>query len=135
MYSVLHIEDDADILELAQMGLSLDGEITLCQASNGIKGIEKAASLSPDLILLDYLMPGLSGPDTFAKLREIEEISDTPIAFVTARTTKKDEDQMKSLGAVAVLQKPFDPLALADFVRKHARKPAEAVLPPALTAR
>lgn len=128
MYSVLHIEDDTDILELAQMGLSLDDEIALVQATDGSEGLEKAQSIKPDLILLDYMMPGLSGPDTYARLREIDEITDTPIAFVTARSTQRDEELMKGLGAVAVLRKPFDPLTLADFVRKHAARPATASL-------
>lgn len=123
MYSVLHIEDDADILELAQMGLSLDGEISLEQAPNGEEGLARAKTMQPDLILLDYMMPGLSGPDTYVKLREMDTMASVPIAFVTARTTPEDEALMKGLGAIAVLRKPFDPLALGDFVRQHASRP------------
>lgn len=124
MFSVLHVDDDDDILELAQVGLSLDEEISLIQAADGPEGLRKARSSRPHLILLDYMMPGLSGPATFAKLREIDEIAGTPIAFVTGRTTKEDEETMKKIGAVAVLHKPFDPLTLSDFVREHARLPA-----------
>lgn len=120
MLNVLHIEDDEDIRALASMALSLDEEISLTQALDGNDGLKKAEVSAPDLILLDYMMPGLSGIDVYRKIRTELGLEDVPIAFVTARTTPDDEKCMIDLGAVAVLRKPFDPLSLPHFVREHA---------------
>lgn len=120
MFNVLHIEDDEDIRDLASMALAMDDEIALTQAVDGEDGLRKARERKPDLVLLDFMMPGLSGDEVFIRLRDEPGLSDVPIVFVTARTLQEDEKRMRDLGAIAILRKPFDPLALAGFVRDHA---------------
>lgn len=65
-----------------------------------------------DAILLDVMMPGLSGPTTFARLQEQPETRHVPVVLLTARTQEADRRQFAELGVAGVLSKPFDPLSL-----------------------
>ena len=70
----------------------------------------------PDIILLDVMMPGLDGPTTLAKLRRLPEVASIPIVFLTARSQPREIAAYKTLGAVDVIPKPFDPDQLCTAV-------------------
>ncbi|MEC8195275.1 MAG: response regulator, partial [Pseudomonadota bacterium] len=72
---------------------------------------------APDLLLLDVMMPGLSGLETLAKLRRQDELADVPVVFMTSKdvTSKHHSDITKC--ADGAIQKPFDPVALPDQLR------------------
>jgi CheY-like chemotaxis protein len=80
-----------------------------------------AADWSPDIILCDVVMPVMDGPATLARLRQCPQIADTPFVFITSRAQAREVEHFKSLGAVGVIVKPFDPMTLADSVRCHLR--------------
>ncbi|NNE35049.1 MAG: response regulator, partial [Rhodothermales bacterium] len=83
--------------------------------SSGSEAIERAAAESPDLILIDVMMPEMDGPATLARLREQEPTAETPVIFLTASS---EIDRFRDLGVAGVIAKPFDPLTLPDEVRK-----------------
>jgi two-component system, OmpR family, response regulator len=71
----------------------------------------------PDVVMLDVMMPGMSGPEVLATMRERDDLAGVPVIFMTARARKADVDSYRDLGAIGVIVKPFDPLRLAGDVR------------------
>ena len=110
---VLIIDDEPDIRRIARLGLSRVGKMDVVEASNGAEGLVKAREERPDAVLLDVMMPGLDGPSTLARLREDPATAGIPVVFLTAKAIAAEVDRLKSLGASAVLTKPFDPMTLA----------------------
>ena len=120
---VLHVDDEPDIREVVEISLGLDPEFTVRSCPSGGDAIAAAADWSPDLILLDVMMPGMDGPATLARLRESPRTSNIPVIFMTARAQPRELDHFRALGAEAVISKPFDPLTLAASVRCHMQTP------------
>jgi two-component system, OmpR family, response regulator len=115
---VLHVDDEPDIREVASLSLQLDPSITLVSVSSGEEALSQLyAGLTPDVILLDVMMPRLDGPATLARLREIPGQEDTPVLFMTARAQAQEQHRYLALGAKAVILKPFEPMTLARDVR------------------
>ena len=118
---VLHIDDEPDIREVVAISLSLDPEFAVRGCGSGEDGLAAAAECPPDLILLDVMMPVMDGPTTLAHLRDNPKTADIPVVFMTARAQTRELDHFKSLGAVGVIAKPFDPMTLAASVLGHMR--------------
>lgn len=114
---VLCVEDDPDIRTVAQVALETVGGFTVKICSNGEEALREAEAFAPDLILLDVMMPGMDGPATFAGLRRNPSLDEIPVVFMTAKVRPSEIGHYKSLGAVDVIPKPFDPMALADQIR------------------
>jgi len=103
-YKVLIVDDDENICELLRLYLQKDGFETVV-ASDGEKAVEYAAKYSPDIILLDIMLPGLDG---WQVCREIRKTSDTPIIMLTAKSETFDKILGLELGADDYVTKPFD---------------------------
>ncbi len=114
---VLYVEDDPDIQMVAQMALESVGGLTLRACSSGAEALAAAATCQPDLLLLDVMMPGMDGPSTLAALRKLPNTATTPVIFMTAKVQSSEVAHYRSLGALGVIAKPFDPMALASQVR------------------
>lgn len=114
---ILYAEDEPDIQAVAQMALENIGgfEVVLC--NSGLEALEVAPNAAPDLILLDVMMPGLDGPETLSKLREIDGLKDTPVIFLTAKAMASEVERFKEAGAIDVIAKPFDPMTISDQIR------------------
>lgn len=116
-FRVLHVDDEPDIREIVAVSLGLDPEFAVRGCGSGADGLAIAAEWRPDLILLDVMMPVMDGPTTLEHLRENPQTANIPIVFMTARTQTHELAHFKSLGAVATISKPFDPMTLAALVR------------------
>ncbi len=103
-YKILIVDDDENICELLRLYLEKDGFETIV-ASDGEKAVEYEAKYSPDLILLDIMLPGLDG---WQVCREIRKTSDTPIIMLTAKGETFDKILGLELGADDYVSKPFD---------------------------
>lgn len=110
---VLYVEDDADIRTIAEMALEIVGGLNLSVCSSGVEALQAADSFKPDLLLLDVMMPGMDGPTTLASLRKLPQTACTPVIFMTAKVQATELAYYKSLGALGVIAKPFDPMNLA----------------------
>lgn len=120
MLKILHVDDEPDIREVAAMALGLDPEIDLVSAASGHEALAVLeAGLKPDVILLDVMMPKLDGPGTLERIRQRPELKATPVIFMTARAQSHEQDRFLSLGATAIIVKPFDPMMLARQIRDH----------------
>jgi two-component system OmpR family response regulator len=117
LINVLYVEDDPDIQMVAQMALEVVGGLTLRSCSSGREAVLAAIDYTPDLILLDVMMPDMDGPATLAALRKLPRTATTPVVFMTAKVQAAEVSHYRSLGAVGVIAKPFDPMLLAQHVR------------------
>ena len=115
---ILYVEDDPDIQMVAQMALEVVGGLVLRSCSSGQEALAAVAACEPDLILLDVRMPGMDGPTTLAELRKLPATAATPVIFMTAKVQAAEVAHYKSLGALGVVAKPFDPMHLAQQVRQ-----------------
>jgi len=115
---ILYVEDEPDIQAVAKIALEAVGGFELKTCSSGDEAIAAAVAFGPDLLLLDVMMPGMDGPTTLAELRKLPGLENTPIIFMTAKVQPQEVEHFKSLGAVEVIAKPFDPMGLADQVRE-----------------
>ena len=124
---VLHVDDEPDIRELVEISLGLDPDLSVKSCSSGADALDAAADWSPDLILIDVMMPVMDGPQTLGHLREHSATAKIPVVFMTARAQARELAHFLSLGAAGVIPKPFDPMTLAGAVRQYVR-PSQAVV-------
>lgn len=115
---VMLVDDDEDLRMIGRIALADVGGLVAVVAGGGEEALRLAAVERPDVILLDVMMPGMDGAATYARLQEDETTASIPVIFMTARTHQEDVDEYLRLGAVGVIGKPFDPLGLADEVRR-----------------
>ena len=115
---ILLVDDEQDIRTIAQVSLESLGGFIIEQCADGDEAMIKVEEFTPELILMDVMMPGKDGPATLLELREIEHMEKVPIVFMTARVQKSEIDEYLKLGAVAVISKPFDPMALPDQIQE-----------------
>lgn len=116
---VLHVDDESDIREVVEISLGLDADLEMRSCESGKEALVVAAAWPPDIILLDVMMPVMDGPATLARLRVDAQTASIPVVFMTARAQLRELDVFRSLGAVGVICKPFDPLTLAASVRSY----------------
>jgi CheY-like chemotaxis protein len=116
---VLHVDDEPDIREVVALSLSLDPSFSVRGCSSGGDALAAAAAWSPDLILLDVMMPNMDGPTTLTHLRQSPKTANIPVVFMTARAQPRELEHFVSLGAEGVIAKPFDPMTLAAAVRNY----------------
>jgi two-component system OmpR family response regulator len=119
MIRILHVDDEPDIREVVDLSLGLDPDFTVRSCGSGKDALAVAAEWQPDFILLDVMMPVMDGPATLVELRENARTADIPVIFMTARAQAREVDRFRSLGAVGVIPKPFDPMTLAASVRSY----------------
>jgi CheY-like chemotaxis protein len=113
---ILYVEDEPDIQAVARIALETVGGFTVQICSSGEEALQNAVDFAPDLLLLDVMMPSMDGPTTLQELRNIPELADTPAVFMTAKVQPQEIEQFKSFGALDVIAKPFDPMALSDQI-------------------
>jgi CheY-like chemotaxis protein len=114
---ILYVEDEPDIQTIAELALVTLGGFQLKSCASGGEALEAVGAFAPDLILLDVMMPGMDGIATLGALRANPATAKVPVVFMTARSQPAEIARYRSLGALDVITKPFDPLVLADQVR------------------
>jgi CheY-like chemotaxis protein len=115
---LLYVEDDPDIREVACMALEVVGGFTVTSCASGAEALECVLRVAPQMIVLDVMMPGLDGPATLAALRELPGCATIPVVFVTAKVQPSEIAEFLAMGAVDVVAKPFQPMTLADSLRR-----------------
>jgi putative two-component system response regulator len=116
--TILVIDDTPENLSLMQ--LLLHDLYLLKGANNGEHGLEIAQEYpSPDLILLDVMMPGMDGHEVCRRLKRNPKTADIPVIFLTARSEREDEELGFELGAVDYITKPISPSICKARLRTH----------------
>lgn len=114
---ILHVEDDRSIQAVAKVALEAIGGFQVLSCSGGQQALESVQDFAPHFILLDVMMPDMDGPQTLERLRELINLEQIPVAFMTAKVQPNEIAHYLSLGAQGVIIKPFDPMQLANQVR------------------
>ena len=112
---ILVVDDDESMIELLEECLKKEG-YTVTTATDGLKGVAAAEKATPDLIILDLLMPGMHGFDVCQKLRKESDFKDTKILISSGKGYAVDIKAAKRLGADDYIVKPYDISALLDKV-------------------
>jgi len=119
------VEDDPDVSRLIEHNLRTAG-YEVSTFFSGAPVVSSAATLQPSLFLLDIMLPGMSGFDLCRQIRQHEQLSRTPIIFLSARTQEPDRVHAFDAGGDAYITKPFSPRELIARVRNALRVPAGA---------
>lgn len=127
---ILIVDDEPDIIDLIEYNLEKEG-YEVKSATNGLDAIETAKEFLPDLILLDVMMPEMDGIETCVRMREIESLKPSMIAFLTARNEDYSQIAGFEAGADDYISKPIKPRVLLSRIqallrRKGGSPPEEA---------
>jgi len=117
---VLIVEDDADIRELVSFKLEQAG-ISATYACDGEAGLEAALRERPDVVLLDHMMPKLSGIEVVERLRQDPSMNSTWVILMTAKAQEADVERGYAAGADDYIVKPFSPRDLIAKVQMVTR--------------
>ena len=106
---ICYVEDDEDIQRIVRMSLERVGGFTVRVVGDPMLAIDAITEFKPDLVMLDWMMPGMDGPTLFKQMRENAATRELPVVFITAKASPRELDELRSLGAVGTISKPFAP--------------------------
>jgi two-component system OmpR family response regulator len=115
---ICYVEDDEDIQRIVRMSLERVGKMTVEVVGDPTQAIDTIKTFKPDLVMLDWMMPGMDGPTLFRKMRETPEVQNLPVVFITAKASSAEMDELRAMGAAGAISKPFSPKDLPDQLRK-----------------
>lgn len=118
---ILIVDDEVHIrtlLEQSLEDLEEDFDVEIHTAENGQEGLDSIRSLHPGLVLLDVMMPMMSGYDVCQAVREDSDFDDVKIILLTAKGQEADRERGIEVGATQYMTKPFDPDELLDIAKE-----------------
>ena len=115
---ILYVEDEDDIREITGLALQAVGGFEVCACASGEEAVARAPQARADLILIDVMMPGMDGFATLRALRGLPETRPVPAIFMTAKVQAAEMDAYRAHGAIGVIPKPFEPMELAEEIRR-----------------
>ena len=118
MSKILIADDEPSLRLLVRATLSANKSFELVETSDGNEALAKAQSEMPDLILLDVMMPGLSGFEVCERLKNDPKTKNITIIMLTAKGQQSDRDWALSVGTDYFLTKPFSPIELFNLIEK-----------------
>jgi DNA-binding response OmpR family regulator len=114
--SILIIDDEEDVKDIAQMGLQMATDWQVITASTGKEGLDLAKSSQPEVILLDLMMPEWDGKETLRQLKANQSTATIPVILMTAKTQSAIAPELAELDLAGVITKPFRPLELPEQI-------------------
>jgi DNA-binding response OmpR family regulator len=114
---ILLIDDQAPMLKILTEILK-KGDFEIFTAINGKIGIERAIEIKPDLIIMDLMMPVMTGLEALVELKKMIEFKSTPIFILTAKGSSSDSKIVLEAGATKFIPKPFSPGIILDEIQK-----------------
>ena len=115
--TILIADDDEDLRLLVQVTLE-NPAYRILTAVDGCQALDAVNQHRPDLLIIDWMMPGLNGCEAVTQLRQNYHTATMPVVMLTARDGLEAQEQMASLALAGYLVKPFSPLALIKKVRE-----------------
>ena len=119
---VLLVDDDQDIQVVARLALEAVAGWDVKAVEDPREAVGAALEFGPDVMLLDWMMPGMTGLELYGELKSQPELSGVPVIFLTAKVQPADRELLAEVGA-SLISKPFDPMQLAVQVSKLASQP------------
>lgn len=114
---ILYIEDEKDIRQVARLALEMVGKFSVTACSSGREALAAFRDERFDLVLLDVMLPEMDGPEILRSLRNVPGGESLPAVFMTAKVQPHEIAELKDLGALDVIPKPFDPMKLPETIR------------------
>lgn len=114
---ILYVEDEADIQRIAKLSLERFGKFTVEVVGDPLEAMDAIAAFAPDLVLLDWMMPGMDGPTLYRLMKDDERTRHLPVVFMTAKASGAELSELKQLGAAGTISKPFAPRDLPEQLR------------------
>lgn len=114
---ICYVEDDEDIQRIVRVSLERVGKMTVEIVTDPRAAIGVMTAFNPDLVMLDWMMPGMDGPTLYREMKKRPEVAHLPVVFITAKAAQRDLDELKSLGAAGTISKPFSPKDLPEQLR------------------
>ena len=114
---ICYVEDDADIQRIVRLSLEKVGKMTVEVIGDPLAAIDAMIAFRPDLVMLDWMMPGMDGPTLLRKMRDTPATQALPVVFITARASARELEELRGLGAAGTISKPFSPKDLPDQLR------------------
>ena len=115
---IIVADDEPDVLFMTAFSLRTVGGFEVIEARNGLEAVEKAQQVHPDLIVLDIKMPRMNGYEACRRLKEIPELRDVPVIFLSAKGQRQEIEEGLGVGAEDYILKPFAPEELIAKVRR-----------------
>jgi len=115
---VCYVEDDEDIQRIVRMSLERIGKMSVELVTDPLVAIDAIKAFKPELVMLDWMMPGMDGPTLYRKMKEDPGVRDLPVVFITAKASQKELDELRALGAAGTISKPFSPKELPVLLRE-----------------
>ena len=116
-HRILVVDDDPDIIHLVKTTLMIEG-YEVITAKDGMTGTTHAMKYIPDLIILDVMMPKMSGFQTCKAIRSQPALKNIPVIFLTAKNSDKDKDWGEKMGCDYYITKPYRPDQLLDTIKE-----------------
>ncbi|RJP01834.1 response regulator [Exiguobacterium sp. RIT452] len=110
------LAEDEDVLRMLVLDTLEDEGYTIDEATDGDEAYQKIMSEHYDLVLLDYMMPGMTGIEVIEKVRQHPDKQQLKIMMLTAKSQQSDRERAEEIGANYFFSKPFSPLELIDVV-------------------
>jgi len=114
---IMVVDDEPDIVKIVRISFEL-ANYGVIECNSGEECLEKLKTEKPDIILLDIMMPGLSGYETCREIRKNSAFKNTKIVMLTAKGQKGDAEEGLQSGADDYIIKPFDPYELIEQVKE-----------------
>lgn len=114
--TIVFVDDDPDIRDVTTLALADIGGLSVTAFPGGQALLDNLPA-TPDLLLLDVMMPSMNGPTLLRRLRTLPGYESVPAIFMTAKVQPAEIDALTREGAIGVVAKPYDPMQLADQLR------------------
>jgi CheY-like chemotaxis protein len=115
---IFFIEDDQDIAQIIVTILEELGKFEVIHSASGLDALQSMKGFLPDLVLLDMMMPYIDGIEVMKYMKEMEELKNVPVIFLTAKVKTEDQEAYFEAGAIGVIKKPFNPEELCDNINE-----------------
>jgi DNA-binding response OmpR family regulator len=113
---ILIADDEPDILEISRIALETVGGFEVSVCSSGKTLLERLPEFGPDLVIVDVLMPDMTGPEVFEEIRRRPEYDEVPVIYLTGVIQEEELEDLRETGVADIILKPFDPMTLADRI-------------------
>lgn len=111
---ILHVEDVPSIRVVTRVALEKIGGFEVLSCASGQEALDQVQRFAPDMILMDMMLPRMSGMELLCQLAPLIDLRATPVVLLTGQShTPTDPEEFRRLGVRKMLHKPFDPLQLA----------------------
>ena len=115
---IMYVDDDPDLQDIVRVGLETRGGFTVTCCDSGNQALEEISNFKPDLVILDMVLPGMSGLQLLDRMRELRGVPWIPVIFLTSKIRPDQVEDYEKLGVIGVINKPLNPLELRHQVRE-----------------